>query len=88
MQRDFVNLVVFDYSELVKADNQIQYIESFLNASYIGDAVGQYLKQYSATVQPVKLIHLLSHSLGSQIMSKTAQTYGAGRLPWLTGNAQ
>ncbi|GLV44900.1 uncharacterized protein CBL_14527 [Carabus blaptoides fortunei] len=86
IEKGVVNLIVADYYELVKSNNiLLDYVSSVGNISVIGEALACFLHKCIPDVQPLNLIQLVGHSLGAQIMSRTANKYGKGVLPRLTG---
>lgn len=81
-----MNLVVIDYSELVKYGDgsNLAYAQAFANLTVLGQPIAQYLRMWVKKVQPREQIQLVGHSLGAQIMSQTAKFFGIGCLR-LTG---
>lgn len=85
LTRGDVNIVVLDYSELVKGGTITTYLSAFINVTKIGEALGTFFKYYIPAVQSINNIHLVGHSLGSQVVSNCAGNYGEGLFKWLTG---
>lgn len=82
LNSNLVNLIVVDYSDLVKSDDysKLAYWRAFLNVTEVGKTLGKYLQVWADVVQPYQKIQLVGHSLGGQIMSQTARWFGAGLL--------
>lgn len=85
LTRGDVNIVVLDYSELVKGGAITTYLSAFVNVTNIGEAVGIFFTYYIPKIQSIDYIHLVGHSLGSQVMSNSAKKYDKGLFKWLTG---
>lgn len=81
MMRNDVNVLVWDYSQNVQGDDDLQYLRSYINCSQIGSLIGKWLLDLKSQLPDLETkVRLVGHSMGAQITSFSANTYGKGKL--------